>query len=79
MRRTGPVGVTSTTRLAGSSRTNAAAAASSVKAIGNSTVAAAGNATPQPPTTTATPLIPATAGHAPARSIDRTIMRARRG
>jgi hypothetical protein len=31
-------------------------------------VAAAGNAAPQPPTTTATPLRPATAGHAPARS-----------
>ncbi len=75
MRRTGPVGVTSTTWLAGSSRVNAAAAASSVKAIGNSTVVAAGNATPQPPTTTAAPLTPVTAGHAPARSIDRTIMR----
>ena len=56
VRRTGPVGVTSTTRLAGSSRVNAAAAASSAKQIGSSTVAAAGNAAPQPPTTTATPL-----------------------
>ena len=68
VRRAGPVGVTSTTRLAGSSRVNAAAAASSAKQSGNSMVAAAGNAAPQPPTTTATPVTPATAGHAPARS-----------
>src|SRR5215831_2845592 len=75
VRRTGPVGVTSTTRLAGSSRVNAAAAASSAKQIGNSAVADAGKATPQPPTTTATPLTPATAGHAPARSTAATITR----
>jgi hypothetical protein len=75
VRRTGPVGVTSTTRLAGSSRVNAAAAASSAKQIGNSTVAATGNAPPQPPTTTATPLIPTTAGHALARSTGPTITR----
>src|SRR5690349_4815168 len=75
VRRTGPVGVTSTTRLAGSSRVNAAAAASSAKQTGNSTVAAAGNAAPQPPTTTATPLRPATVGHAPARSTAATITR----
>jgi hypothetical protein len=75
VRRTGPVGVTSTTRLAGSSRVNAAAAASSAKQIGSSTVAAAGNAAPQPPTTTATPLRPATAGHAPARSTAPVITR----
>ena len=68
VRRAGPVGVTSTTRLAVSSRVNAAAAASSAKQTGNSTVAAAGNAAPQPPTTTATPVTPTTAGHAPARS-----------
>ena len=43
VRRTGPVGVTSTTRLAGSSRVNATAAASSAKQIGSSTVAEAGN------------------------------------
>ena len=41
VRRTGPVGITSTTRLAGSSRVNAAAAASSKKQIGNSDVAVA--------------------------------------
>ena len=75
VRRTGPVGVTSTTRLAGSSRVNAAAAASSAKQTGSSTVAAAGNAAPQPPTTTATPLRPATACHAPARSIGPVITR----
>ena len=71
VRRTGPVGVTSTTRLAGSSRVNAAAAASNVKQIGSSTVAAAGN-TAQPPTT---PLTPMTAGHAPARSTALAITR----
>jgi hypothetical protein len=38
-------------------------------------MAVAGNATPQPPTATAAPLTPVNAGHAPARSIDRTIMR----
>ena len=54
---------------------NAAAAASSAKQIGISTVAAAGNAAPQPPTTTATPLTPATAGHAPARSTAPVITR----
>ena len=75
VRRTGPVGVTSTTRLAGSSRVNAAAAASSAKQIGNSMVAAAGNAAPQPPTTTATPLTPATACQAPARSTGPVITR----
>jgi len=75
VRRTGPVGVTSTTRLAGSSRANAAAVASSVKQIGSSTVAAAGNAAPQAPTTTATPLTLATACHAPARSTSATITR----
>src|SRR5215831_13346542 len=75
VRRTGPVGVTSTIRLAGSSRVNAAAAASSAKQTGNSAVADAGKATPQPPTTTATPLTPATAGHAPARSTAATITR----
>ena len=75
MRRAGPVGVTSTTRLAGSSRVNAAAPASSAKQTGSSMVAAAGNAAPQPPTTTATPLTPATAGHAPARSTGPVIMR----
>ena len=75
VRRAGPVGVTSTTTLAGSSRVNAAAAASSAKQIGSSTVAAAGNAAPQPPTTTATPLMPATAGHAPARSTGPVITR----
>ena len=72
MRRTGPVGVTSTTRLAGSSRVNAAAAASNVKQIGSSTVAAAGKTAPQPPTT---PLTPMTAGHAPARSTALAITR----
>src|SRR3984885_4643096 len=66
VRRAGPVAVTSTTALAGSSRVNAAAAASSTKQTGSSTVAAAGNAAPQPPTMTATPLTPATAGHDPA-------------
>src|SRR6266536_2890254 len=75
VRRTGPVGVTATTRLAGSSRVNAAAAASSAKQTGNSTVAAAGNAAAQPPTTTATPVTPATAGHAPARSTGPAITR----
>jgi hypothetical protein len=75
VRRTGPVGVTSTTRLAGSSRVNAAAAASSAKQTGSSTGAAAGNAAPQPPTTTATPLMPATACHAPARSTGPVITR----
>src|SRR6266496_2310993 len=75
VRRAGPVGVTSTTGLAGSSRVNAAAAASSAKQTGNSAVAVAGNAAPQPPTTTATPLTPATAGHAPARSTGPVIMR----
>ncbi len=73
------MGVTSTTMLAGSSRTNAAAAASSAKAIGNSAVVVAGNAIPQPPTVTAAPLAPVTAGQAPARKIVRTIMRGRRG
>src|SRR6185437_14920502 len=75
VRRTGPVGVTSTTRLAGSSRVNVAAAPSSAKQIGSSTLAAAGNAAPKPPTTTATPLRPATAGHAPARSTAPVITR----
>ena len=42
-------------------------------------VAAAGNAAPQPPTTTATPLTPTTAGHAPARSTGLIITRRRRG
>jgi hypothetical protein len=32
-------------------------------------VAAAGNKAPQPPTTTAKPLTPATAGHAPVRAM----------
>src|SRR6266566_2468611 len=68
VRRAGVVGVTSTTGLAGSSRVNAAAAASSAKQTGNSMVAAAGNAAAQPPATTATPVTPATAGQAPARS-----------
>src|SRR5215831_18873650 len=75
VRRAGPVGVTSTTWLAGSSRVNAAAPASSVKQTGNSTVEAAGNAAPQPPTKSATPLRPTTAGQAPARSIDPVITR----
>ena len=75
VRRAGVVGVTSTTRLAGSSRVNAAAAASSAKQTGNSMVAAAGNAAPQPPTTTARPLMPATAGQAPARSTGPVITR----
>ena len=74
VRRAGVVGVTSTTRLAGSSRVNAAAAASSAKQTGNSTVPAAGNAAPQPPTTTAAPVTPTTAGHAPARSTGPVIM-----
>ena len=38
-------------------------------------MAAAGNAAPQPPTTTATPLTPTTAGHAPARSTGPVITR----
>jgi hypothetical protein len=38
-------------------------------------VAAAGNAAPQPPATIATPVMPATAGQAPARSIGLTITR----
>ena len=38
-------------------------------------VPGAGNAAPQPPTTTATPLTPATAGHAPARSTGPVITR----
>src|SRR5829696_9452102 len=46
VRRTGPVGVTSTTWLAGSSRAKAAAVASRVKAIVSRTVPVAGNATP---------------------------------
>ena len=69
------VGVTSTTKLAGSSRVNAAAAPSNAKQIGSSTVAAGGIPAPKPPTTTATPVTPATAGHAPARSTWVTIMR----
>ena len=75
VRRAGPVGVTSTTRLAGSSRANAAAAASRAKQIGSIVVAAAGNAAPQPPTTTATPVTPATAGQAPGRRTSPAIMR----
>jgi hypothetical protein len=75
VRRAGPVGVTSTTRLAGSSRVNAAAAASRAKQIGSSAMAAAGNAAPQPPTTTATPLMPATSSHAPARSTSPALTR----
>jgi len=75
VRRMGPVGVTSTTGLAGSSRVNAAAAASSVKQIGNSTVAAAGSAAPQPPARAATTVTPTTAGHGPARSAGPAIMR----
>ena len=75
VRRTGPVGVTSTTALAGSSRVNAAAAASSAKQTGSNVVAAAANTAAQPPTTTATPLTPTTAGHAPARSTSPVITR----
>src|SRR3954465_4418350 len=67
VRRAGPVGVTSTTWLAGWSGANAAAAAGGVKAIVNMTMVAGGNATPNTPPPSATPLIPSTAGHAPAR------------